>query len=534
MESSYMRICTAQELQELDQIAEKQYGISPQILMENAGRAASQILLEKYPDAGVKTEILILAGKGNNAGDAFVVARRLLGLGKKLRVFFIPPNLGKQYAPAVEVNFQILKKLGAKMAPLENIQDFEDFLSHTSGPFTVIDGLLGTGLRGGLEGLYYDLVEAIRKLNPREVIALDIPTGVNGDTGVVQSTAIQAHLTVSFGFPKMGHFLAPGAAKRGELVNVDITLPHSFRKDGKTFLINSAPLGNLLIDRNPYAHKNTFGHALLIGGSKGHLGAIEMSARSCQRMGVGLTTAATWPEYFELLMARLPSECMAISLEDYQRLYSQFSAVVVGPGLSQRTEGKKLLEDVLTRFTGPVVLDADALNIVAEHKLYDWIKNRKAPTVLTPHLGEMARLLGVDKEQVSQNLITSLQELIDRTHAIVVLKGAATLISSPNDKIFVNHAPNDGMATAGSGDVLSGMIGGLLCGLSNQQTHQKFSPFEAVLLGVRLHSIAGKLAAERLGHYSMTAGSIIEEIHHAFKEIKNQKSGAATGRAYIL
>ena len=529
LESSFMRVCTAQELQELDHHAENKYGISPDILMENAGRAASQILLEKYPDAGTQTEILIFAGKGNNAGDAFVVARRLLGLGKRVKTFFIPPSSSKPYPKAVEVNFQILKKLNAKLVPLESAQSLVDFLTHSKGPFTVIDGLLGTGLKGPLEGLYYDIVETINQMSSREVIALDIATGVSGDTGAIHATAIRASLTVSFGFPKLGHFLAPGAENRGELVNVDITLPYHFRKEGKVFLIDSdQPFKGLLTQRSPYAHKNKFGHCLLVGGSQGHLGAIELSAKACQKVGVGLATAATWPEYFPLLMSRLPSECMTLSTDDIGRFYSQFSAIVIGPGLSQRSDGRKLLEDILTRFMGPLLLDADALNIVAEHKLYDWIKNRKHPTVLTPHIGEMARLLHTDKNEVELSLISSLEKLVEKTHAIVVLKGAATWVGSPTQKVYLNHAPNHGLAKAGSGDVLSGIIGGLIA--------QNLPTFEAVLIGVRLHSHAGFKASRQYGSISMTAANIMDGLNEAFEEIKNQKPDATklVGRSYLL
>ena len=515
-----MRVTTSKEMREIDRIAEEQYGIVPEILMENAGRSAAQILLENYPTAGTETEILVFAGSGNNAGDAFVVARRLIGLGKRVRVFYIEPST--KYPAPVEKNFSILKKLGARLTSLDPIASLESFLAQAQGPFTVVDGLLGTGLQGNLEGLYADTVEVINRMKAREIVALDIPTGVSGDTGVIHGNAVQATLTVSFGFPKLGHFLPPGAAKRGNLINVDISLPHRFRIEGDQFLLLRSPLAALLKERDRYGHKNSFGHSLIIGGAPGRIGAVEMASRACHRMGTGLVTVATWGDSFELVMQKLASETMAVALrsegkdyEQYRQAIPTYSSIVVGPGLGLRPEGKKIVEELLTHYKGPMVLDADALNLISDHNLHDLLISRRAPTVLTPHPGEMARLLGLSKEEVTKDVLKSLRMAVEKTHAIVLLKGAATLIGSPEKGIYLNHYPNDGMATAGSGDVLAGMIGGLL--------GQRMDPFEATQLGVYLHSLAGGLAAESRGHRSMTATDIIDNISHAFIEIKTDR-----------
>ncbi len=515
-----MRVTTSQEMREIDRLAEEEYGIVPDILMENAGRAASQILLENFPSAGLDTEILVFAGSGNNAGDAFVVARRLIGLGRRVRIFYIEPST--KYPPSVEKNFQILKKIGAKLTSLDQIASLESFLVQAPGPFTVVDGLLGTGLKWDLEGIYADAVEVINRMKAREVISLDIPSGVSGDTGIIHGSAIQATMTVSFGFPKLGHFLPPGAAKRGNLINVDISLPHRFRVEGDQFLLLKAPLSALLKERDRYGHKNSFGHTLLVGGAPGRIGAIEMASRACHRMGTGLVTVATWQDSFELLMQKIASETMAVALrfegeayDLYRQMLPTYSSIVVGPGLGLRPDGRKVMEELLVHYQGPMVLDADALNLIADHGLHDLLISRRAPTVLTPHPGEMARLLGLSREEVTQDVVKSLRAAVEKTHAIVLLKGAATLIGSPDKGIYLNHYPNDGMATAGSGDVLAGMIGGLL--------GQKMDPFEATLLGVYLHSLAGGIAAETKGHRSMTAMDIIENISHAFKEIKTDR-----------
>jgi hydroxyethylthiazole kinase-like uncharacterized protein yjeF len=512
-----MRICTAAEMRELDAIADREYGLDATILMENAGRAAAQIILERYPHAGRTSELLIFAGKGNNAGDAFVVARRLLSLDRKVRIFHLQNEAG--YKDATLKNFQILKKLKGKLTYLETSADLQAFFSSSPGPFTIVDGILGTGLRGDLEGIYHEVVEMINGVNAPEVVALDIPTGVSGDTGAVLGTSVLASLTVSFGFPKLGHFLPPGAARRGELINVDISLPSRFRKEGDKFLLLKQPLAHLLKERDRYGHKNSFGHTLLIGGSPGRIGAIVMAARACHKIGTGLVTVSTWEDCFETLMLKLPNETMSVPLklsgpeyDLYKRSLASYSSIVIGPGLGMRPEGKKLIEEILSIYHGPMVIDADALNLIADHRLHNLMVQRRAPTVITPHPGEMARLMNVDKDELRKDPVRVLKDAVAATHSIAILKGAATLIASPDDKLYLNHYPNDGMATAGSGDVLAGMIGGLI--------GQKMDPFQGTLLGIYLHSLAGDYAAQQFGHRSMTAQDIIENISNAFKDIK--------------
>ncbi|OFZ21766.1 MAG: hypothetical protein A2X94_15620 [Bdellovibrionales bacterium GWB1_55_8] len=528
-----MRICTAAEMREIDHIAETEYGIPAALLMENAGRAAAQIILERYEGAGRDTEILIFAGKGNNAGDAFVVARRFLCLERRVRIFHLEPE--EHLHGATRANFQILKKLKAKLTLLDNVGELQAFFNSSPGPHTVVDGILGTGFKGRLEGLYYDVVEMINAQNINEVIALDIPSGVSGDTGEVGGTSILATYTISFGFPKLGHFLPPGAPRRGELMNVDISLPPRFRKEGDKFLLMKQPLTRLLSSRDRYGHKNSFGHTLLIGGSPGRIGAITMAARACHKMGTGLVTVASWEDAFQTLVVKLPDETMSVSLDlersdnsEYIRILESYSSVVIGPGLGQRARGKDLVEGLLTHYDGPVVIDADALNIVSANKLHELLIRRRAPTVLTPHAGEMARLLDVPVETILKDPAQAVKDAVDRTHAIVMLKGAATLVGSPDQVLYLNHYPNDGMATAGSGDVLAGMIGGLL--------GQHLDPFQGTLLGIYLHSLAGDFAAKSLGHRAMTAPDIIENISNAFKEIKATPEPGlpVEGRARLL
>jgi len=516
---SLLRICTSEEMRSLDKIAETEMGVGPMLLMENAGRAATEIILKEYPKAGVHQEILVFAGKGNNAGDAFVVARQLLGLGRRVRVFHLLK--GTEYNGATAENFKILSRMKAKLVHVTESQDLEAFLDQARGPYLAIDGIIGTGLKGNLEGHFFEVVELINRYVDH-IVSLDIPTGVNGDSGLVQGIAIEAALTISFGFPRLGHFLPPGANFRGKLVNVDISLPHRFSKEGDKFLLRAKAVAHKIASKygreDRYAHKNDFGHVLMIGGSPGRTGAIGMAALAALRMGAGLVTVATWEKAMSELITRLPVEAMTLTIADNETNFEKyatqmklFSAVVIGPGMGTQPAAKKLIEWLLKSYQGPIVIDADALNIIAEHNLHSLCIHRKAPTVLTPHPGEMARLIRKTKEEIVQNPVDALKQCINLTHSVVMLKGAATLISSPDDVLYLNHFPNSGMATAGSGDVLAGMIGGLLA--------QGMPGFDAAQTGVYLHSLSGSKAASKLSPRGMIATDIIKSIPLAYREL---------------
>ena len=517
--NNLLRICTNQEMRSLDKIAETEMGIGPVLLMENAGRAATEIILREYPKAGLAQEILIFAGKGNNAGDAFVVARQLLCLGRRVRIFHLVN--GAEYKGATAENFNILTRMKAKLVYVSESQDLEAFFDHARGPFLAVDGIIGTGLSGNLEGHFYEVVELINQ-HVTHVVSLDIPTGVSGDTGLMQGIAIQAEITISFGFPRLGHFLPPGANYRGKLVNVDISLPARFSKEGDKFLLRARSVAQKIAKKygreDRYAHKNDFGHVLMIGGSPGRTGAIAMASLAALRMGAGLVTVACWEKSMSELITRLPVEVMTMTIAEdekdfgkYAKQIQQFSTVVVGPGMGHRPEAKKMLEWLLTYYQGPIVIDADALNLIAEHNLHSMCIHRKAPTVLTPHPGEMARLINRSKEEVVQSPVDSLKKCIALTHSVVMLKGAATLLSSPDEVMYLNHFPNSGMATAGSGDVLAGMIGGLLA--------QGMPGFDAAQTGVYLHSLSGAKAASKLGPRGMIATDIIKNIPFAYREL---------------
>ena len=511
-----MRICTRDEIRSMDELSLTQYGIEPSLLMEIAGARAIEVFLKARPEAGIKRPVIFIAGMGNNGGDAMVMARHLSGIGRKTHVFLIGES-AKLRAPN-DAHFKVLKKLKVPVTEVNHVELLASFFERDQGPFDVIDGLLGTGMEGATSGLYADVIEITQK-HSRFLFSLDIPSGVDANSGAAKGAAFSADMTASFGFPKLGHFFTPGAKLRGKLINLELSYPVALTTDSKIRLLSESNVKSHLKKRDPYGHKNSFGHTLLIGGMPGRVGAITLASKACHRTGSGLVTAATWSECWSTLMSHVSDETMTIGLEDIEKtassthaLLEPLSAIVLGPGLGTDQRAKKILESILETYQGPLVIDADAINLISMHGMHGRIKSRSAPCILTPHPGEMSRLLKVGKEKIVDSPIGAIHQAIELTHATVVLKGAVTLVGGVGEPVTLSHFPNDGMATAGSGDVLAGMMGGLLS--------QGYAPISAALVGVYLHSQAGELARGSHPHGSMMANNIIENIGHAFKTIE--------------
>ncbi len=512
-----MRVVTSKEMRDIDDLAIKKFKIPSVVLMENAGARAAELIARKHSELGWNTEILVFAGKGKNGGDALVTARHLVAMGKRIRVFLLH---GKDaYKDESKVNLEILLEQRIRPITLDNVGPLEEYFASASGPFLCVDGLLGIGFKGPLAGLYADVVD-ILNAKTDYIVALDVPTGVDATTGATVGIAIRAQMTVAFGFSKTGHFVAPGAFLSGEVKTVDIGLPVQFRREGSVHALNAEAVAPLLKRRDRYGHKNSFGHTLIFGGSPGKLGALSMAARSCIRVGTGLVTAATWEESFDRLQGKIDDEimCLSVSFDEkrYQEYKSQitaYSSVVVGPGMGTSERAAKILGDFIDYYRGPLVIDADGINLLAQKPILERLHNRKAPTILTPHPGEVARMLGVDKRAVVEDPRTHVEKAAEKSNAIVVLKGPTSFISAGDGHVYLNHYPNDGMATAGSGDVLAGMIGGIV-------GQQKIDPKDAVCLAVYVHSLAGDFASRRLGHRAMTAVDIISHLGDSFLELR--------------
>ncbi|MCM0606088.1 MAG: NAD(P)H-hydrate dehydratase [Xanthomonadaceae bacterium] len=515
-----MRIFTREEIRLIDEKSQSQYGINPEILMEIAGARAVEVFLKYRPDAGKSKPVIILAGLGNNGGDAMVIARHLAGISRRTHVF-LTGDSSKLKSPNSS-HYNVLKNINVPVTEISHISTLCTFFDQDPGHYDIIDGLLGTGMSGGTSGLYADVIELTQK-HAGFVFSLDIPSGVDANTGAVAGTSFQADITASFGFPKLGHFFSPGAQLRGKLINLELSYPVELSQDSAIKLLREKDVRPLIKHRDPYGHKNSFGHTLLIGGTPGRVGAITLSSKACHRTGSGLVTAATWAESWQPLMAHVSDETMTIGIEDINKitadphaLLSPFNAVVLGPGLGTDSRAKKLLESILETYQGPLVIDADAINLISMHGFHGRVKSRQAPCILTPHPGEMSRLLKVDKDKILLSPIGAIHQAIELTHATVVLKGAVTLIGGVDEPVYLSHYPNAGMATAGSGDVLAGILGAL--------SAQGYTAHHSALLGVYLHSLAGDLAAQAHPHGSMMAGNIIEKIGHAFEKIHESKN----------
>ena len=518
-----MRVVSTEEMRDLEKVASDDLNLSSLMLMENAGIGAaeiiSKILSQRYP--GVDPEVLVFCGRGKNGGDGLVVARQLLARGGRVRVFLMHKK--EDHTGETAHNLSILERQKAKIVQVPTAAVVEEyFQSAASRPFVVVDALLGTGISRPIEGAYFDTVQSINR-HADTLISLDVPSGTDANNGSLWGSSAQATHTITFGYPKIGLYQMPAASKRGRLYCVPLSFPSTWGDQGDKRLLNESNTATLLQSRDRFGHKNSFGHTLFIGGSPGRLGAVVMASQAALKMGSGLVTVASWPESYPSLENKLSPEVMNFKIsKESGEFYvpkpglNAFSSIVAGPGLGVSEEAAQLLQQLIKLYTGALVLDADALNILAEFKLQNLLLKRVQPTVLTPHPGEMARLLGVDKNVVVEQPIHCVRQAVEATTATVVLKGATSFVHSAEGITWINHYPNDGMATAGSGDVLAGMIGGLM--------GQGMSAVDSAKCGVFLHSLSGKAAAERFGHRSMTAGSIIENISTAFATLAEFQS----------
>jgi NAD(P)H-hydrate epimerase len=508
-----MDVLTANRMREIDRQAIEEYGIPGVVLMENAGLQVVKAIRETEAK-----HLVIVAGPGNNGGDGFVVARHLYQE-KHVSVWITAAS--ENYRGDALINYRILQKLGVPCRDLREegaISALQAELSHTQ---LVVDSMLGTGITRDVDSLYKQVIHTINNSGV-PVIAVDIPSGVCADSGKILGTAIRATFTVTFALPKRGLLLFPGATCTGQLIVADIGIPPALLRGSDTELITAQLARRLLPQRPSDAHKGTFGSLLLVAGSLGMSGAVVLSARAALRGGCGLIYAATprsvqptvAAQVAEAITVPLPENKMGRVLADslyiLREKWRNCQAVAVGPGMTQDEESLPVLAGILRECSLPVVLDADALNQLAKHP--NLMDQRVAPAILTPHPGEAARLLDASVEEIQSDRLASVQAIAKRYRSIVVLKGAHTLIADPLGHVAFNITGNCGMATAGSGDVLTGIIAAMLA--------QGLTAFDAARLGVYLHGLAGDLAAQKVGETSLIAGDVTDHISDAYLELK--------------
>ncbi|MFH0878371.1 MAG: NAD(P)H-hydrate dehydratase [Lentisphaerota bacterium] len=518
-----MKLASVSQMRELDRRTMEEAGVPGQVLMERAGRGLARATLRMSKASGLMhPSVLLVAGHGNNGGDAFAAARFLKESGAQVSVLLAAG------AEAVQGDAQkhlaLMKKAKIDLRELSSGGDWVKEIASCPGYDVVVDGLLGTGASGparepAASAIGFINAQALRSL----IVAIDIPSGLNADTGAAMGGAVQADLTVTMGLPKLGLVQPAALDYVGHLEVVDIGIPSEWvsqlASTGDVELLDVSDVQQILPRRNRVAHKGDFGHVLLIGGARGYAGSITMAAQAALRSGAGLVTVLVPESIASVVVVASPesmvrgmSETSSGSLsfdwwDGWRQRVDTYDAVLLGPGLTRHDQSFQLLRAVIRDCSVPLVLDADALSLLEGQP--HWIGKARAPVVITPHPAEMGRVMGQAVEKIQEDRLGWAKKAAIETGAVVVLKGAGTLIAREGLTPHINLTGNPGMATGGSGDVLAGLLTGLL--------GQKMKPWDAARAAVYLHGKAGDLAASRLSQAGMVAGDIIEELPRAFK-----------------
>jgi NAD(P)H-hydrate epimerase len=506
-----MHVVTAQEMKLLDRRTIEEFHVPASVLMENAGlRVVEEIEAAWGPVSG-KT-VAVAAGKGNNGGDGLVVARHLRERSARVQVFLLAPP--EQLTGETRANLERYQKISGRTLVMkeETLGDLNQALSQSD---LIVDALFGTGLSAPVTGLAARMIAAINA-SGKPVVAVDLPSGIHTDTGRVMGIAVKASVTVTFALPKRGLLLPPGSDHAGRLRVADIGIPPALVRQLPVSVqwMTPAEVSEGLARRPLSAHKGTFGHVLVVAGSVGKGGAAAMTSLSALRVGAGLVTLAL-PSGLEGTLPDRPLEIMTLplpqtpdrslgkgALEPLLKFAQDKSVAAVGPGLSTHPETALVVHGLIAQLTIPMVIDADGLNVLVGH--LELLKQARAPLVLTPHPGEMARLTGTSTHAVQADRLGVAADFVQRHPVTLVLKGAGTIIADRSGVLTVNSTGNPGMATAGTGDVLTGMIAGLIA--------QGHPPDQAARFGVYLHGLAGDLAGAEVGEVGFIAGDLIRRI----------------------
>ena len=496
-------------MREADRITTEELGVPSLVLMEQAAAAVTATLLERYPD---RQAVLVLCGPGNNGGDGLAIARQLHahGVGVEALMLADPGGLSADAAR----QFEIARRFGVRVRRPAEIER----PLRLNRADVVVDAMFGTGLTRPLEGYWAEVVAAVHGAEA-PVVAVDLPSGLVAGSGGVPPVAVEANLTVTFGAPKVAHVLPPACWSCGDVAVADIGIPPWVLDDlAIMVLLEAADVAGWLPTRLPDAHKGHFGHLLVVAGRFGRAGAAALAARGAVAAGVGLVTVATPRSAVNAVQSLVP-EAMVDGLaedgdgvctgEGILPLLSRATAVAVGPGLGLGEGPRTLLTSLLGAWQGPLLLDADALTLAAPNLRG---LQRKAETVLTPHPGELARLLDCETAQVVADRVACALKAAKSSHSVVLAKGARTLIAAPTGRLKVIPTGGPGLATGGSGDVLTGVVGALLA--------QGLTAVEAAAAGAYLHGLAGDLAGEDYSS-AVPAGALATYLPRAEQQVRN-------------
>ncbi|NLW56937.1 MAG: NAD(P)H-hydrate dehydratase [Firmicutes bacterium] len=486
-----MKVATAEEMRTIDRLAMEEFHYPGIILMEHAADAVQRAICSRFAPGRVG----IICGKGNNGGDGWALARLLHQSGYSVTVF--QKEATETLPPDAEQNRKMALALGI------TTRLWSELPAAQSSSFTVlVDALLGTGFHGKVGGELAAVIEEINRSRV-PVVAVDIPSGVEADTGKVNGPAVRAVLTVTFGLPKVGLLVYPGREYAGEVICDPIGLPSSLLEKCHLFYsLNDEEVLSRLPVRRPEAHKGESGHLLVIGGSAGMTGAPVLAGMAALRSGAGLVTLGIRDGL------SLPEKPLELMVKPWSRLdFNDYRAIVIGPGLSLEADGAELVRSILKLKGIPRILDADALNLLAT--MENWWQLVEGPLILTPHPGEMARLVGMTSQAVQADRVALARTQADCWNVTLVLKGAATLVAAKGEPLYINQTGNPALATGGTGDILAGMIGGFLA--------QGLLPLQAAVTGVYLHGKAGDLAAAEIGSTGVLAGDLLSRIPRVMK-----------------
>jgi len=507
-----MKVVTAGQMRRIDELAIRERAMPGAVLMDHAGKAVVQEAVERFePDS-----VIVVCGKGNNAGDGFVAARELDRRGIRTTLALLKP-VEELSGDALDAYRKVPESVRRLVRPSrEELQ--EELVQHD----LLIDAIFGTGLRGPLEGEWAAVIQTINAAGVN-VLSIDVPSGLSGDAALEVGPHVRAMVTVTIGRPKLGLVLDPGVRATGTVVVADVGFPNDLLEDPRitTNLMTLDEARALLPPRPPSGNKGTFGKVMILGGSEGMTGAAVLAARAAARSGAGLVYSC-YPRALGPIMESHLIEPVKLPLAGAEGWFTSamtgrvleeaeaMDAVAIGPGLGRRPETGKFLAEIITKIKAPLVIDADALNLLAEK--VELLALRPGPTVLTPHPGEAARLLDTSIAEVQKNRLEAFVAFAREYNVVTVLKGAQTITTEPGGQRWINPTGNSGLAKGGSGDVLTGLVVGLLAQGAPEEV--------AARLGVFLHGLAGDIAAERHGVRAMLPGDVIEAFGETFKRLQ--------------
>jgi hydroxyethylthiazole kinase-like uncharacterized protein yjeF len=499
-------------MKEMDRMTIEEMGIPGPVLMENAARGATRVCLDHFAPAP-GSRVVILCGPGNNGGDGYVMARYLLQAGLQVTVIVLAE--ARKITGDALLNLNVIQRMGLDIREAPGSDKWKESSSLLSTCDFIVDGILGTGLNAPVRGFYQQVIEEVNS-SKKPVLSVDIPSGLNADSGQIMGVAIRADLTVTFGFPKLGQILFPGAEFAGRLVRIDIGIPRTVadRMPVKYRLIEPEDFSDLLAREKQDIHKGNRGHLLVIAGSIGKTGAATLTSLGALRAGAGLVTLGI-PKSLNAIMEEKLTEAMTTPLpdtvdgtlslraeRDILKLMEGKTAVALGPGLSTHPETTDLVRRIVSRCPLPIVIDADGLNALSEDP--SPLRSCGNKAILTPHPGEMARLGGLKNTEVQSDRVGTASRFSEKYGCTLVLKGARTLIAQPKGEIFVNPTGNPALSSGGSGDVLTGLVGGFLA--------RGWPMAKAAMSAVYLHGLAADLLAETMGQAGVLAGELLDVI----------------------